>query len=76
MRVKWISLEEAKELYPPMAKKKRCPTNHRHILVKTEKDRCSWVQCVSCKKRGPHKHSMTLALIAWALKLTDQHPRA
>lgn len=28
----------------------KCPTNHRHILVKTEKDRCSWVQCVSCKK--------------------------
>lgn len=55
--------------------KKRCPTRHRHILVKTEKDRCSWVQCVSCGKRGPHKHSITLALIAWALKLTDQHPR-
>lgn len=56
-----------------MVRVKRC--NHRSIQVKTERDRCSWVQCTQCKKTGPAKHSYTLALIAWALHLTNQHPR-
>ena len=52
---------------------KRC--SHRHLVVRTERDRCSWVECTACLKRGPHKHSYALALIAWALSLTNQHPR-
>lgn len=54
--------------------KKRCL--HRSLEIRTEKDRCSWVSCRGCRKTGPRKHSYTLALIAWALKLTNQHPRA
>lgn len=53
-------------------KTKRC--THRHLTVRTEKDRCSWVEC-ECGLKGPNKHSYTLALLAWALKLTNQHPR-
>jgi hypothetical protein len=54
--------------------KKRC--SHRLIQVYTEKDRCSWVHCVQCDKEGPKKHSYTLALLAWALHVCNQHPRA
>lgn len=48
---------------------------HRQLQVLTEKDRCSWVRCAKCGKTGPSKHSYTLALLAWALHLTNQHPR-
>ena len=48
---------------------KRCP--HRNLEVKTEKDRCSWVKCKDCKKRGPKKHSVTLAIIAFGLSITS-----
>jgi hypothetical protein len=51
---------------------KRCA--HRKLEVKTEKDRCSWVQC-KCGKRGPKKHSVVLALVAFAVAVGDQHPR-
>lgn len=57
-----------------MAKSKRRCT-HRSITVRTERDRCSWVHCDQCDKEGPRKHSYTLALIAWALKVVNQHPR-
>lgn len=52
--------------------KKRC--SHRFLVVKTEKDRCSWVVC-RCGKRGPKKHSIVLALVAFAVAIGDQHPR-
>jgi hypothetical protein len=52
---------------------KRC--THRQLVIRTERDRCSWVECALCKKRGPSKHSYLLALLAWALHLTNQHPR-
>lgn len=53
--------------------KKRC--GHRKLEVKTEKDRCSWVVCTTCGKRGPKKHSVIMALVAFAVTLGDQHPR-
>lgn len=53
---------------------KRCA--HRYIEIKTEKDRCSWGVCCRCKLKGPKKHSVTLALIAFALAMTDMNPRA
>ncbi len=52
---------------------KRCV--HRQLVVKTERDRCSWVHCHGCGKRGPKKHSYVLALIAFAVATVDQHPR-
>jgi hypothetical protein len=52
---------------------KRC--HHRTLIVRTEEDRCSWVECAQCKKTGPSKHSYTLALIAWTLHAVNQHPR-
>ena len=50
---------------------------HRKLEVKTEKDRCSWVVCRErgCRKRGPKKHSVQLAVIAWGVSLSDGHPR-
>lgn len=51
----------------------RC--THRLLILHTEKDRCTWVQCGRCKKVGPKKHSLTKALLAWILCLGDQHPR-
>lgn len=48
---------------------------HRKLDILTEKDRCSWVVCRTCKKSGPKKHSMTLALLAWIVSLANQHPR-
>ena len=56
-----------------MAKAKRC--SHRELRVLTEKDRCSWVVCKGCRKRGPKKHSILLAIVAFAVSLGDQHPR-
>lgn len=53
--------------------KRRC--SHRALRVHTESDRCSWVECILCKKEGPKKHSYILALIAFAMKTADQHPR-
>lgn len=58
---------------PMKAKGSRC--KHRVIYVETEDDRCSWVVCSFCGKKGPRKHSYTLALIAWALHVCNQHPR-
>ena len=54
---------------------KRAKCAHRLIRVRTERDRCSWVVCEVCGKGGPAKHSYTLALLAWALHLVNQHPR-
>lgn len=48
---------------------------HRNIEVKTERDRCSWVVCKGCRKRGPKKHSYMLALICFATSTVNQHPR-
>jgi hypothetical protein len=50
--------------------KKRC--SHRSLIIHTEKDRCSWVECTKCKAAGPAKHSITLALLAWIIKAADQ----
>lgn len=51
----------------------RC--THRMLVLRTERDRCTWVQCLSCHKAGPKKHSQTMALLAWILHLGNQHPR-
>jgi hypothetical protein len=48
---------------------------HRHLVVKTEADGCSWVQCTDCRKRGPCKHSYMLAVICFATATVNQHPR-
>lgn len=54
---------------------KRC--SHRKLEIKTERDRCSWVVCRSgCRKRGPKKHSVVMAIMAFAVSLGDQHPRS
>lgn len=53
--------------------RKRCA--HRNLEVKTEKDRCNWVRCRDCKKRGPKKHSVMLALVAFALAITSWNSR-
>ena len=52
---------------------KRCL--HRALRVRTERDRCSWVECTVCKKQGPKKHSYVLAVLAWAFHVLNQHPR-
>jgi hypothetical protein len=52
--------------------KRRCL--HRKLAVRTESDGCSWVQC-ACGFRGPRKHSYGLALIAWVVKLSSDHPQ-
>lgn len=49
---------------------------HRRLVIETERDACSWVRCVACKKEGPKKHSYGLALMAWLVSLADGHPRA
>lgn len=51
---------------------------HRVLKVMTEADGCSWVKCYAdphCRKRGPKKHSVQLAIIAFGVSLSDQHPR-
>ena len=48
---------------------RRC--THRTLIIRTERDRCSWVQCSRCKIRGPHKHSVVLAMLAWLVKIAD-----
>ena len=48
---------------------------HRSLQVRTERDRCSWVECSVCKKQGPKKHSYVLAVLAWAFHVLNQHPR-
>lgn len=58
-----------------MSTKRRSRCLHRTITVRTERDRCSWVECCGCRKTGPRKHSYMLALICWATHLVNQHPR-
>jgi hypothetical protein len=57
-----------------MRKKSRRRCDHCMLTVRTERDRCSWVHCDKCGKEGPRKHSVLLALIAWAVKTVDQQP--
>jgi hypothetical protein len=52
--------------------KRRC--RHRTLTIRTEKDRCSWVEC-ACGFRGPHKHSYALAMMAFVVKLSSDHPQ-
>jgi hypothetical protein len=52
----------------------RC--GHRFLEVRTEKGRCSWVVCDNgCGAKGPKKHSVALALIAWVLYISSDHPK-
>lgn len=51
----------------------RC--THRHLSLETEKDRCTWVRCISCNLAGPAKHSQTLALLAWIVFIANDHPK-
>lgn len=48
---------------------------HRVLEIRTEKDRCSWVECCHCDLRGPKKHSVLLALLAWAVFISSDHPK-
>lgn len=52
---------------------RRC--THRLLMLQTERDRCTWVECGQCGKVGPKKHSVITAVMAWLLSLGDQHPR-
>lgn len=56
-----------------MKTKPRCV--HRNLIIRTEADRCSWVECSNCPKKGPKKHSYMLALICFATSTVNQHPR-
>jgi len=49
--------------------------SHRILRVRTEADRCSWVECMGCGKTGPKKHSYLLGVVAWLATLGNQHPR-
>lgn len=53
--------------------RRRCV--HRNLVIRTEGDRCSWVQCLDCPKHGPRKHSYMLALVCFATATVNQHPR-
>jgi hypothetical protein len=48
---------------------------HVNLVIATEQDRCHWVYCAGCSLTGPKKNTRTLALIAFAMKLPNQHPR-
>lgn len=48
---------------------------HRNWTICDEDDGCYWVECSWCGKRGPHKHSLAIAVMAWIVRLADQHPR-
>lgn len=58
-----------------MKPKVRCPRGHRLLEIRTEKDRCSWVECCHCDLCGPKKHSAVLALLAWVLFVASDHPK-
>jgi hypothetical protein len=45
---------------------------HRVLVIDSEPDGCTWVLCQVCGKTGPHKHSITLALLAWIVRLSDE----
>jgi len=49
--------------------------DHNFLTVNSEPDRCFWIACRSCPVHGPKKNTRTLALIAFAMKLVNQHPR-
>lgn len=48
---------------------------HRHLVIPSEDDGCFWVQCVDCLKTGPHKNSISMAILAWVVSLANGHPR-
>jgi hypothetical protein len=48
---------------------------HKTLDIHTEKDRCSWVQCAYCGAKAPKKHSVTLALCAWIIYASNDHPK-
>jgi hypothetical protein len=48
---------------------------HKILDIRTEKDRCSWVQCQTCGAKAPKKHSVTLALCAWIIYASNDHPK-
>jgi hypothetical protein len=50
------------------------PCLHRKLDVRTEPDGCSWVVCSCCGFRGPKKHAYGMALVAWVVKLSSDHP--
>jgi|GEM_PF-4249347 len=53
-------------------KARRCA--HKLLAVRTERDRCTWIECQTCRAKGPKKHSVTLALCAWIVYLSNDHP--
>lgn len=58
-----------------MTKRRKIRCTHRVLRVRTEKDGCSWVECLTCRKTGPCKHSYMLAVICFATQTVNQHPR-
>lgn len=56
-----------------MATIMRC--THRQIRIRTERDRCSWVECMRCSVVGPKKHTYTHAVLAFLVATINQHPR-
>ena len=44
---------------------KVCGCTHPQLKFGTEDDSCYWVECESCGKRGPKKHSKPLAAARW-----------
>lgn len=50
---------------------------HQILVLSTERDGCWWVKCGmrGCRTRGPKKHSKQMAVIAFGVSLSDQHPR-
>lgn len=56
-----------------MKKPKLC--KHKLLSVNTERDRCTWIRCKTCGVSGPKKHSVALALCAWIVYLSNDHPK-
>lgn len=51
------------------------PCKHKLLAVCTERDRCTWIECCHCGVKGPKKHSVALAMCAWIVYLSNDHPR-
>lgn len=56
-------------------KKSRTRCTHRILEIRTESDKCVWIACRRCELVGPAKHSVTLALLAWIMVLSNQREK-
>lgn len=76
----WLGYDEQAAIDVAKRLAKKAPATakvcrHRVLHVMTERDRCTWVECLKCGEVGPKKHSVTLALLAWILFLSSDHPK-